>query len=145
MRRRGQVTTLQERIEISDRAVAGETDPEMARAMGCSVYTARKWRRRFVKHGRAGLRSTVGRPSKGPLGSFSAKLRQTLRQWRESHPGWGADTLLIELKRDPFWGRQTLPSRTQIAAFLKAADLTRGDQRAMHFVCGVINHHYPVG
>jgi hypothetical protein len=37
MLRRGQTTTLQERLDIGERAAAGESDPEIATALGCSV------------------------------------------------------------------------------------------------------------
>jgi hypothetical protein len=46
MLRRGQTTTLQERLDITERASAAESDPEIAAALGCSVWTVRKWRRR---------------------------------------------------------------------------------------------------
>ncbi len=45
MIRRGQTTTLQERLEITERASAAESDPEIAAALGCSVWTVRTWRR----------------------------------------------------------------------------------------------------
>ncbi len=46
MLRRGQTTTLQERLEITERASTAESDTEIAAALGCSVWTVRKWRRR---------------------------------------------------------------------------------------------------
>lgn len=42
MIRRGQTTPLQERLEITERASAAESDPEIAAALGCSVWTVRK-------------------------------------------------------------------------------------------------------
>ena len=125
MRRRGQTTTLQERIEISERAQAGQSDPDIARALGCSVYTVRKWRRRAQKGGRTELKSHMGRPARGSLGSFPEALAQTIRALREAHPGWGPESLLVELKEDPYWKHQPLASRSRIAAFLKEAGLTR--------------------
>jgi Helix-turn-helix domain len=55
MLRRGQITTFQERLDISERAAAGQSDPEIAMALGCSVWTVRKWRRRGQHQGRTGL------------------------------------------------------------------------------------------
>jgi DNA-binding CsgD family transcriptional regulator len=52
MLRRGQTTTLQERLDIGERAAAGESDPEIATALGCSVWTVRKWRRWGQQQGR---------------------------------------------------------------------------------------------
>ena len=51
MIRRGQTTTFQERLEIIERATAGQSDPEIAAALGCSVWTVRKWRRRGCDQG----------------------------------------------------------------------------------------------
>jgi transposase InsO family protein len=50
-------------------------------------------------------------------------------QMRRAHPGWGPDTLLAELRLDSRWEGQPLPSRSRIAALLKAAKLTRRYQR----------------
>jgi len=62
MIRRGQTTTFQERLEIGERAAAGQSDPAIAAALGCSVWTVRKWRRRGQHQGRTGLSSHMGRP-----------------------------------------------------------------------------------
>lgn len=61
MIRRGQTTTLQERLEIGERAAAGQSDPEIAAGLGCSVWTVRKWRRRGQHQGRIGLNSHIPR------------------------------------------------------------------------------------
>ena len=45
MIRHGQTTTFQERLDITERAAAGQSDPEIATALGCEVGTVRKWRR----------------------------------------------------------------------------------------------------
>ena len=66
MHSRGQTTTFQERILISELAEGGHTDPEIAAYLGCSVWTVRKWRRRWLKLGRVGLSSRMGRPATGP-------------------------------------------------------------------------------
>ncbi len=65
MIRRGQTTNLQERLDISERAAAGQSDPEIAAALGCSVWTVRTWRRRSQHQGRIGLSSQMGRPTTG--------------------------------------------------------------------------------
>ena len=44
MVQRGRETTFEERIEIGERWEAGQTDPEIAAAMGRRVPTVRKWR-----------------------------------------------------------------------------------------------------
>jgi len=129
MRRRGQGTTFQERLEISEKAVAGYSDREIAGMLDCSIPTVRKWRRRYQKQGRAGLVSKMGRPATGVLGSRPAAMREDVRQMRVQHRGWGPDTLLIELERLTDWRKEQLPSRSRVAAFLNQEGLTRRYQK----------------
>lgn len=125
MRRKGDTTTLQERLEIGEKSAEGHTDPEIAIMMSIALPTVRKWRRLYQKEGRGGLASRMGRPATGPLGSRPQELRQAICDLRTVHPGWGPDTLLDALKHDPTWSKYTLPRRTQLAAFLKEQGLTR--------------------
>ena len=129
MLRRGQTTTFQERLDITERAAAGQSDPEIAAALGCSVWTVRKWRRRGQHQGRNGLNSHMGRPTTGPLNTLPTGMRDATVQMRRTHPGWGPNTLLAELRIDPRWADHPLPSRSRIAALLKAEQLTRRYQK----------------
>ncbi len=129
MLRRGQTTTFQERLDITERAVAGQSDPEIATALGCSVWTVRKWRRRGQRQGRIGLNSHMSRPTTGPLSTFPRGMREAIVQMRRTHPGWGSTTLLAELRVDPRWADRPLPSRSRIAALLGAEKLTRRYQK----------------
>ncbi len=129
MIRRGQTTTFQERVEITERAAAGQSDPQIAAALGCSVWTIRKWRRRGHQIGRSGLSSQMGRPTSGPLSTIPPILRDAILQMRRAHPGWGPDTLLAELRVDERWQDTQLPSRSRVAALLKATQLTRRYQQ----------------
>ncbi len=125
MIRRGQTTTFPERLDITERAAAGQSDPEIAAALGCSVWTVRKWRRRGQHHGRIGLSSQMGCPTTGPLSTIATGMRDAILQMRRTHPGWGPNTLLAELRVDRRWADHPLPSRSRIAALLKAEKLTR--------------------
>ena len=125
MRCRGQQTTLQERLTIQTLAHAGQSDPQIASALGCSVATVRKWRRIAQRLGRAALTSVMGRPVSGALGSLSDAQRAAIRHLRETHPGWGPTTILAELRRDASWASSRLPSRARIAAFLRQEGLSR--------------------
>jgi hypothetical protein len=125
MARRAYPTTLEERVAIVERATAGQSDPEIAATLHCSVWTVRKWRRIGQRQGRVGLAPPLGRPPTGPLGSIAPALRDAILAMRRSHPGWGADTILAELRTDPLWAEQKLPSRARIAALFKHAKLTR--------------------
>src|SRR5436190_6353687 len=129
MLRRGQTTTFQERLDITERAAAGQSDPEIAAALGCSVWAVRKWRRRGQQQGRTGLTSQMGRPSRGALSTIPTEMRECILHLRRTHPGWGPTTLLAELRVDPCWKDQPLPSRSRIAALLKTEKLTRGYQK----------------
>lgn len=129
MLRHGQTTTFPERLDITERAAAGQSDPQIAATLGCSVWTVRKWRRRGQHQGRPGLSSHMGRPSRGPLSMFAAGMREAILQMRRTHPGWGPTTLLAELRVDPRWADHPLPSRSRIATLLGAEKLTRRYQK----------------
>lgn len=118
-------TTLQQRIEIGERAERGERDPQIARALGLCAATVRKWRRRALRQGRSGLTSVMGRPARGALSHFPPIVGQVLCELRHAHPGWGPKTLRMECARDPRLDGQGLPSGSRIAAFLRAEKLTR--------------------
>src|SRR5205814_5793097 len=95
----------------------------------CSVWTVRKWRRRGQHQGRTGLSAQIGRPISGPLRTLPAGMRDAILHLRRTHPGWGPTTLLAELLVDPRWTDRSLPSRSRIAALLKAEKLTRDYQK----------------
>ena len=78
MASRGRITTVQERIEMGERSDAGQTDPVIAEATGWSVWTVRKWRRKWQQQGRGGLASKMGRPPGGALAHFSAEVRRPI-------------------------------------------------------------------
>jgi transposase InsO family protein len=128
MYQRGQPTSFQQRLEIKQRAESGQNDPFIAKALGCSVWTVRKWRRIAQKQTRSDLSPKLGRPAKGPLSSIPSQLQQKIKDLRLAHPGWGPNTLLAELRRDPYWSTTPLPSRSRVAAFLKEGGLTRSYQ-----------------
>lgn len=129
MSQKGRTTTLEERIEIGERWEAGQTDPEIAAALGFSIWVVRKWRRRYQRHGRAGLGSRMGRPAMGALGHFPEEVQDAIREMREAHPGWGPDTIRVEWQKDPTLGGLPQPSRSRIAAFLKQENYTRPYER----------------
>lgn len=132
MAKKGQTTDLAERVEIGERWELGQKDPEIAKAMKLSVWTVRKWRRKYQKEGRRGLGSQMGRPQVGALGQSPLELRDTIRDMREDHPGWGPITIRTELEEKPNIAGLKLPSRSRIAAFLKQEKLTRKYERHTH-------------
>ena len=97
--------------------------------MNRSVWTVRKWRRKYQQKGRAGLVSHMGRPPTGALGQFLPEIRDAVREMREEHSGWGPTTLLTELEGNRRFADEELPSGSRIAAFLKQEGYTRKYER----------------
>lgn len=129
MPRQGRFMTFTERLACAKPAADGHTDAEIAQTLGWSKWTVRKWRRAYEQHGEDGLVSRMGRPRQGPLSAFALELRDELEKMRRAHPGWGAITLVEELTGDPRFCGLRLPSRAQVAVFLKVKELTRPYQR----------------
>ena len=125
MSQRGQPTTLAERVTIVEQVDAGKSSCEIAQELGLPLATVRKWRQRYRRSGRAGLSSQMGRPATGALGQSPPELRDAVLQMREKHPGWGPQTLRLELAKDERFAKQGLPSRARIAAYLKEKDKVR--------------------
>jgi len=129
MSQRGQPTTLAERVAIVEQADAGKSSREIAQELGRPLATVRKWRQKHKHQGRAGLFSQIGRPATGALGQSPPELKDTILQMREKHPGWGPQTLRLELAKDERFAKQVLPSRARIAAYLKEKDKVRKYER----------------
>ena len=98
MRLPGKTTSFQVRLEIMEQASTGLNDTQIAIALGCSVWTVRKWRRRSLKLGHVGLTSRMGRPATGPVSTFPQELKEAVLHLRTLHPGWGPNTLLATRK-----------------------------------------------
>jgi hypothetical protein len=129
MSRKGQVTGYAERVEIGERWAAGQRDREIALALQRPLPTVRKWRRRYQQDGRDGMVSRMGRPITGVLGQFASEIADEVLQLRQAHPGWGALTILTELRQDIRFGGLRLPSRARIAAYLKHKDQVKKYER----------------
>jgi transposase-like protein len=126
---KGQTTTLEERIIIAERTDAGQSVREIAEALGRPPATIRKWRRRHKQRGRAGLSSQMGRPAAGALAIAPAEMKDVILELREKHPGWGAQTIRLELSKDERFLGLRLPSRARIAAYLKEKQKVRKYER----------------
>jgi transposase InsO family protein len=126
MARYSRATTLEQRVEIGERADRGQNDPTIATELGLSVWVVRKWRRKWQHDGRGSLASPMGHPATGRLSQIPTDVREALLKMRQAHPGWGPQTLCLELADDErFKGRESIPCRSGAAAFLKAQGLTR--------------------
>ena len=123
------ILDLQTRLSIYERAQQGCTDRQNATEHGCSRSAVRKWRRRLAQAGRAGAQTRLGRPVRGALSSFAAPVVTCVQGLRQAHPGWGPQTLRLELTHDESLRPYRLPSRASIALWLRAHDCPRVYQR----------------
>jgi transposase len=129
MSHKGQTTTLAERVTIAERVQAGQSSHEIAEALERPLATVRKWRQRYLREGRAGLSSQIGRPAAGALATVSAEMKTAILELREKHPGWGAQTLRLEITKDDRFVSLRIPSRARIAAYLKEQKKVRKYER----------------
>lgn len=125
MKPKGQRTTLEERVTIAERVQAGQSSREIAAELMRPVSTVRKWRQRYLRAGRAGLSSKMGRPAGGALATASVEMKAALLEMREHHPGWGAQTLRLQIAKDERFAGSRIPSRARIAAYLKEKQRVR--------------------
>ena len=116
-------TELADRIQINELVAEGQDDQTIAKTVGWSVHTVRKWRYRYRDHGRAGLKTKMGRPKKGAMSTCPVQMREVLVTWRKQHPGWGAKTLRTELEMDERFKDKPLPSLRSINRLLEQQQL----------------------
>ena len=129
MSNKGQITTLEERIMIAERVDAGRSSREIADELRRPLPTIRKWRQRHLRDGRAGLSSQMGRPAAGALAQTSVEMKDAILELREKQPGWGAQTLRLEIAKDKRFAGLRIPSRARIAAYLKEQKKVRKYER----------------
>lgn len=70
---------------------------------------------------RASLDFKLGRPKSGALSSFPKQLVERIYQLRDTHSGWGAITIRIELEEEYGYSSKDLPSIDAINRYLKQA------------------------
>jgi transposase len=129
MSNKGQITTLEERVTIAERVDAGKSSREIAEELRRPLPTIRKWRQKYLREGRAGLSSQMGRPAAGALATAPAEMKDAILELREQHPGWGAQTLRLEIAKDMRFAGQSIPSRARIAVYLKEQKKVRKYER----------------
>jgi transposase len=129
MSQKGQTTTLEERVTIVEWMQMGQSSREIAEALGRPLATVRKWRQRYQREGRKGLSSQMGRPAAGALAKTPTEMKDALLELREKHPGWGAQTLRLEIAKGVRFAGLKIPSRARIAAYLKEQKKVRKYER----------------
>ncbi len=119
MSRRLPLTAI-EKEQIYQGKLQGKTLAQVARKVGCSLYCARKWWRRGRDEGRTGLLAKQrGRRATGILSHFEARVKERALTYKQTHPGWGAKRVLVELKRDRRLKGLALPHPSRLTALFK--------------------------
>jgi transposase len=110
--------TQAEREQIYLLKRAGQTFPQIAQALGISPACVWKWWRRGRDEGMIGLLERKrGRPSGGVLSQFPLEVQQASLKLKQGHKRWGANRVLIELRKDPNLTNFSFPSRSRLYAF----------------------------
>lgn len=113
--------TQVEKERICQGKLQGRTLAELAVEVRCSLACARKWWRRGRDHGLQGLRAPRrGRDCSGILSHFDPSVADKALALKRSHPRWGADHVLVELRRAPELEGLRLGSRNRLAVLFKA-------------------------
>lgn len=68
---------------------------------------------------RGSIHSEMGRPATGYLSSYPSELCERIKTIRQAEEGWGAKSIIAELKRKYAYTDDELPRRKSIALFLK--------------------------
>lgn len=98
----------------------GQTLPELAAEVGCSVECARKWWRVGRERGLEGLRAPRrGRGCTGTLSQFDPRVAEQALTYKRAHRRWGADRVLVELDQQPELKGLALPGRSRLSTFFK--------------------------
>ena len=117
----GQPLSADERQQIYAGWLKGETVDALARSLGRSPETVRKWWRRVKRAGLVGLTPLRrGRPARGALAQFGPEIKAQAIRLKRAHPRWGAARVRVELARQPEWAGRALPSVSRLAALFKA-------------------------
>jgi transposase InsO family protein len=103
------------KLEFAERATQpGAKLAALCRDFGITRPTGRKWRKRYLELGAAGLEEESRRPKSSPL-SLAEDLVSAVLQAREAHPSWGPKKL-HQLLRRRF--ADATPSRSTVARLL---------------------------
>ncbi len=100
---------------------------QLCRAFRISRKSGYKWKARFEREGRRGLRDMSRRPHRSP-GQVSIEWLKRICRLRRRHPSWGSKKLRVGLSQE--YPGQKVPSARTIANWLRRLKLTRGCRRS---------------
>ena len=109
-----QATTLAQRREMMRLVEEGHTYAAVAKQVGVSFWTARKWIRLGKRYGVENMGSCYGRPETGPLADCDPLVRYVALRLKRQHPKWGAEYVMKKLGEKPSLRGRKLPSSTTI-------------------------------
>ena len=98
---------------------------QMAKRRGISRKTAYKWIERYKQRGPEGLKDLPRAAHRHP-NAISAQMKETILDWKQRRPLWGAPKIHSKLK-----GMADCPAESTVSNVLKRAGLT-GKQRRRH-------------
>lgn len=115
----GSLLSTRERFVL---AALAEREPfvQLCRRFHIARATGYKWRHRFRRHGRAGLRDRSRRPHHSPR-QLQRRWQRALRQLRRRHPTWGPRKLHARLRH--LHPRVRLPVPRTLARWLRRLEL----------------------
>ena len=109
-----QATSVGQRREMMRLVEEGHTYAAVAKQMGISFWTVRKWIRQGKRCGMERLASCYGRPVTGPLAGFDPLVRYVCLRLKRQHPKWGAEYVLKKMGERPSLRGKRLPYSTTI-------------------------------
>ncbi len=122
-----EVTCLARRLRFVKLALkAQQSMTELCRRFGFSRKSGYKWRGRFEREGRRGLRDRVRRPRRSPRQISARWLRRVRRMWR-GHRSWGRRKLAARLREEYCGG--AAPAAQTVGKWLKRLKLIRRYRR----------------
>jgi len=106
--------SVAQRREMMRLVEEGHTYATVAKRMGISFWTVRKWIRQGKRCGIEKLASCYGRPTIGPLAGFDPLVRYVSLRMKRQHPKWGAAYVVKKMGEKPSLRGKKLPSSTTI-------------------------------
>ena len=120
-------SVLARRLKFAKLALkAQQSMSQLCRLFGFSRKSGYKWKARFEREGRRGLRERTRRPERSPQRTSPEWLKR-IRRLRRRHRSWGSRKLAARLGKE--YPRQKPPSARTIDKWLKRMKLHRPGRR----------------
>ena len=109
-------TSYEDRVRMVQLRKQGLSYPEIARRIGCSLWTVRRWVKAFERGGWEALAyKSCALKTPHPLRTPEA-IRQRIREIKQAHPKWGARLIRRKLLLE---GMEPVPSEVTIHKILR--------------------------